>query len=179
MVNRLVEDINRALDNGAYFAALSLALTLPDICGKAKFPTEKSTKKRYISWYDEYIGQYEQCPCDDCKRSNMPYLSGEIIYSLRNSMLHQGTPNINNIDIKDTANHLDEFILLIEPKNELNIYVDSSGIITSYEGNQCTAVTRRYRINLRRLCHILTRATDAYYQANVHLFDFFNYSIMD
>lgn len=49
MVNRLVEDINRALDNDAYFAALSLALTLPDICGKAKYPTEKSTKKRYIS----------------------------------------------------------------------------------------------------------------------------------
>ena len=32
---RLIDDINRALENEAYFAALALALTLPDICGKA------------------------------------------------------------------------------------------------------------------------------------------------
>ena len=58
MLNQLIADINRALDNEAYFSALSLALTLPDICGKAKYPTEKSTRKRYIDWYNEYVGQY-------------------------------------------------------------------------------------------------------------------------
>ena len=34
---RLIDDINRALENEAYFVALALALTLPDICGKAKY----------------------------------------------------------------------------------------------------------------------------------------------
>ena len=116
MLKRLINDVHCALDNNAYFAALSLVLTLPDICGKAKYPTEKSTRKRYIDWYDEYVGQYEQCPCDDCRRNNMPYLSGEIVYSLRNSMLHQGTPNINNSDIRTAANHLDEFVILVDPK---------------------------------------------------------------
>lgn len=179
MLKRLINDVHCALDNNAYFAALSLVLTFPDICGKAKYPTEKSTRKRYIDWYDEYVGQYEQCPCDDCRRNNMPYLSGEIVYSLRNSMLHQGTPNINNSDIRTAANHLDEFVIFVEPKNEFNIYVDSSGILSSYEGEQCTAVKRRYRISLRRLCSILTSATEKYYLSNIHQFNFFNYSIID
>lgn len=63
MVNQLIDDINKALDNNAYFAALSLALTLTDICGKAKYP-DAGNRRRYIDWFDEYIGQYEQCPCE-------------------------------------------------------------------------------------------------------------------
>ena len=179
MLARLIDDINRALDNRAYFAALSLALTLPDICGKAKYPTERNNKKRYIDWFDEYVGQYEQCPCDDCKQANMPYLNGEIVYSLRNSMLHQGTPNIDNRDIKNAAQYLDEFVLHIEPKNEFNVHVDSAGIITSYEGNQIAEVKRRYRINVRRFCFVLSSASIAYYQQHIEQFNFFNFSIID
>ena len=51
--------MNKALDNDCFFSALSLALTLPDICGKAKYPTD-GNKKRFIAWYDEYVGAYEQ-----------------------------------------------------------------------------------------------------------------------
>ena len=52
MVQRIVDDIRAALDHDLYFAALSTALTLPDICGKAEYPNEKSSKKRYIDWYN-------------------------------------------------------------------------------------------------------------------------------
>ena len=31
---------------------------MPDICGKAAYPTERSSRKRYILWYDEEIGKY-------------------------------------------------------------------------------------------------------------------------
>ena len=37
MINRLIDDINKALDAEAYMAALALALTLPDICAKAEY----------------------------------------------------------------------------------------------------------------------------------------------
>ena len=59
MVIRLIQDIRKALENELYFVALSSALTLPDICGKAAYPQEQSSKKRYILWYDEEIGKYE------------------------------------------------------------------------------------------------------------------------
>ncbi|MFR0968762.1 MAG: hypothetical protein ACLSEV_05645 [Coprococcus sp.] len=44
MVQRIVDDIRAALDHDLYFAALSTSLTLPDICGKAEYPNEKSSK---------------------------------------------------------------------------------------------------------------------------------------
>ena len=60
MIIRLVQDIRKALENELYFVAVSSALTLPDICGKAAYPTEQSSRKRYILWYDEEIGKYER-----------------------------------------------------------------------------------------------------------------------
>ncbi|MDY4819768.1 MAG: hypothetical protein SO206_05990, partial [Bacilli bacterium] len=93
MVNELIKEINQCLDNGCVMAGLSLALTLPDICGKAIYPELKKPSVRYIKWFDEYIGQYEHN--NKHMRVGIPYLSGELVYSLRNSILHQGTPNID------------------------------------------------------------------------------------
>ena len=54
MMLRLIDDVNKALEAESYFSALSLVLTFPDICGKAEYPQEKSTAKRYKNWYDEW-----------------------------------------------------------------------------------------------------------------------------
>ena len=35
MILRIIDEIEKALNHDLYFAALNLALTLPDICGKA------------------------------------------------------------------------------------------------------------------------------------------------
>ena len=43
MIDKLINEINEALSHNLYFAALSLALTLPDICGKAEYPEKGST----------------------------------------------------------------------------------------------------------------------------------------
>jgi len=175
MLEQIIDDVDRALDNEAYFAALTLVLTLPDICGKAQYP-ETIGKNRYINWYDENIGKYEKCPCEHCKEVQMPYLSGEVIYSLRNSMLHQGTPNIDNKVIKNTANKIDQFVLVIEKKKPFGIYVDSAGIASS-DFNDIT--TREYRVNVRRLCLIICASAKGYYENNKEKFNFFNYSILD
>lgn len=55
MIEKLIEEIDNALSHDLYFAALSLALTLPDICGRTEHPTANVTA-RYISWYNEYMG---------------------------------------------------------------------------------------------------------------------------
>ena len=60
---------------------LELALTLPDICGKAEYPTDGVTK-RYIKWTNEYISAYEKWN-DSPYGIDMPYLSGEVLYNLR------------------------------------------------------------------------------------------------
>ena len=175
MIDKLVDEINIALSHNLYFAALSLVLTLPDICGRAEYPSA-NVAKRYIKWYNEYIGQYDRCPRDDCKEAQMPYLSGEVVYNLRNSFLHQGTPNIDSSQIKDPSNQLDEFTLVIEKKNEFDIYSDAAGIT---ELNQGEIKHRSYRVNIRRLCLIITLSAKSYYEKNKNKFDFFNYQILD
>lgn len=162
---QLIDDLNKALNAECYYSALSLALTFPDICGKAEYPQE-STSKRYKDWYDMHIGKYEQC-----QNTSMPYLSGEVVYSLRNSLLHQGTPNIDVNKIKDDNNKIDWFNLVLESKNPFDIYCDAAGI---YNGS-----VKTYRVNVRRLCLILSDSAKGYYEANRDKFDFFHFSIID
>lgn len=168
MMLRLIEDVNKALEAGCYFAALTLVLTFPDICGKAEYPQVESTKKRYMNWYDEYIGKFEQCPCEGCQITPMPYLSGEVVYSLRNFLLHQGTPNIDT----DNKNiNIDKFELVIESNKPFDIYGDSSSIINGRE--------RTYRFNVRRLCLIICNTVRFYYKENKDKFYFFKFTLID
>lgn len=169
MVFRLVQDIRKALENELYFVALSSALTLPDICGKAAYPDERSSRKRYILWYDEGIGKYEKSPED---KNNMPYLSGEVIYSLRCSLLHEGNPNMKN-DILRANQPIDHFSLVIEKAKPFDIYSDASAIIEF--GNE---QIRGYRMNVRRICMILCNVAESYYRDNMNKFQF-NYKIID
>lgn len=113
MVEIYVNDIENALKNKSYFSALAMSLALPDICGAAEYPNETSTAKRYIEWYNKYLGEYMS---DD--RGN-PYLSGEIVYNLRNTFLHTGSPNIDSNKIKDEANQLDGFGLILGDGTEM------------------------------------------------------------
>lgn len=159
MLQRLIDDMNKALSANCYLAALSIALMLPDICGKAEYPDLK-VGERYKAWYEEFVGKYEIPPVpegwpDDTK---MPYLSGEVVYSLRNFFLHQGTPNIEPQKIKAEENKIDKFALVIESKNEFDIYSDASGI---WNGS-----IRTYRVNVRRLCLIMGANASAYYEDN-------------
>lgn len=165
MVFRLVQDIRKALENKLYFVALSSALTLPDVCGKAAYPDERSSRKRYILWYDEEIGKYEKYPKD---KYNMPYLSGEVIYSLRCSLLHEGNPNVKNDSLKNNP-PINYFSLVVEEANPFDIYCDSSSI---------TECGREYSMNVRRICMILCDVAESYYKEYKNIFHF-NYEIID
>lgn len=104
------------------WAALAIALTLPDICGKAEYSSACNTR-RYIDWYNKYVAPFECPPSHEgAEPENMPYLSGEVVYNLRNSFLHQGNPNIDNGKIKQKENKIDKFSLVIQSKNDL-IYI--------------------------------------------------------
>ena len=50
-------------------------------------------------------------------------------------MLHQGSPNVNKDKIHKEYNKIDRFVLIKEPKNEFDIYSDSSlnNLVGKYE----------------------------------------------
>lgn len=174
MINELIREINYCLDNNCCMAGLSLALTLPDICGKAMYSNLKlKPSDRYIKWFDEYIGQYEHD--EEHIRVGMPYLSGELVYSLRNSILHQGNPNIDGKKFG-----IIYFELLYQQYEGASVVVRSSEakIIKDERGND-KAVNKKLTVNVRNLCWKLCRLAEICYKENKDKFDFFNYNLVN
>lgn len=168
MVNRLIDEVNKALEHELYMAALCTVLTIPDMCAKAEYP-QLSNKRRYIKWYEELIGKYER----DSEAPNMPYLSGEVVYQLRCSVLHQGTPNIDKNHIREDCCKIDKFIIRVERTKEFGGYADSASYMNTESPN------REYTVNVQRLCMMITRVAKKYYENNKEKFDFINFSIQD
>ena len=125
MVDILVEQINMSLKNNCYMTAIVTAITLPDICGKAKYPKLKS-KQRYVKWYNEYIGEYEKNPFQS---DDMPYLNGEIVWKLRCSLLHEGNANLKK---EDTG--IDFFELLWQGCERCSYVIDRALVQKNEDG---------------------------------------------
>lgn len=157
MVELYVNDIENALKNKSYFSALAMSLALPDICGAAEYPNETSTAKRYIEWYNKYLGEYMS---DD--RGN-PYLSGEIVYNLRNTFLHTGSPNIDSNKIKDEANQLDGFGLILGDGTEMCMTLFIKFSIVKL---------RAMIVDVKYLCKTICDRSLWYYKNNTNKFHF-------
>lgn len=97
-----IEDIEHALEAKTYLAALALALTLPDICGKIAYPHIKGNGERYIKWFDEYLTQYDYPPDFDERLK----FDGKKCWKLRCAFLHEGSigqlPGIDKFELSIT-----------------------------------------------------------------------------
>lgn len=161
-VEIFIKDIRKALDNDCLWAALSLSLSIPDICGKIKYPTEKS-RDRFIKWFDEYLGQYEKCPTKE-DEIEMPYLSGELFFQLRCAFFHEGT---NNVEGNKTSFGLESFQFIICEKHYPEIYADSISASTPEwyynDGTKKTGKTSyTMEINIRNICNKIIWVTEAF-----------------
>lgn len=88
-LHHLLREINLCLDNECYFAALSSALILPDICGdifKHKHP-DKITGRAYDDWCNIWLRPYLPS-LSSWQFEKSPW--GTIIYKLRCGILHNG-----------------------------------------------------------------------------------------
>ena len=149
MITRYVREIEISLENRCYFVALALTLTLPDICGAAEYPAETSVGKRYINWYNKYIGDAEQ---KERSSDTDSYLSGEVVYNLRNTFLHQGNPTINKDKIKAPENHFDKFILILGDGTKIR------EIKTQFDIANGAATFRAMSIDITYLCREICAA---------------------
>lgn len=172
MIGELIREIKYCLDNGCCMAALSLVLILPDICGKAIYSDLKPSE-RYIKRFDEYIGQYEHVEKHDTL--GIPYLSGKLVYSLRNSVLHQGNPNI---DCEKFG--IIYFELLYQQYEHAHLFSSSYKItiINDENGNE-RIVNKKFTVNIRDLCWKICSLSEVCYREDRDKFDFFNYNLVD
>lgn len=152
MIDRLINEINIALNNGLYLSALISALTLPDVCGKAEYPKE-NTGDRYKNWYDTYVND-----------RNLP---SETVYRLRCDLLHEGSVEMRDRDQVKFKLMTNQFTQQIG----LDFCFDVS--ITHADGSNDHIV----KIYVGYLCTAICRAAQSYYQSNKEKFSFLNYEI--
>lgn len=93
-MQEILNEIKAAKNHKLYRAALALALTLPDICGKVAFPSEVNNGKRYIKWFDDHVYPI-------CKVNVKIDFNGESCYHLRCAVLHSGNLKLEKDKIKD------------------------------------------------------------------------------
>lgn len=171
LIDQIAHEIRAALSHGLYLSALALALTLPDTCGKAEYPGENQNNKRYKQWCNQYVITDR---CDSPYSNDMPYLNEDIIYSLRNSLLHQSTPNVDTKKIHEERCKIDVFNLVVGESHSAN----GDSCMVSY-GKERKIVHRELSIYVSHLCYVLCTAAESYYKNNKEKFDFIQYPIVD
>lgn len=158
MIERLVKEIYTGLQNKCYISALTTALTLPDICGKAKYPNDNTTK-RYKQWLDDYV----------CTKQPFGlHADAEIIYNLRCCLLHEGNPSIDKEKCK-----IKKFALMAR-ENSSHIVTESKCVREDPDGSM---ICEYYNVDIRFLCEKICETALEYYQSNKELFNFFDYRI--
>ncbi len=81
-MEEIFDEIQGALDAGFPYAAIMLALALPDVCASLALPSEAKEKSgvtsRYIKWYNDNVADHLQ------------FLTAEDCFSLRCGVVHSG-----------------------------------------------------------------------------------------
>ena len=170
MINRIIEELNVCLNNNCLLVALNMALTLPDICGKAEYPKIEKNGVRYYKWYNKYILKYEKTKITP----NNFYLNGEIVWSLRNNTLHQATFNFDNDKIK-----FEDYELLFQDPNRAVLIGDYSISEICEEGQKNSKVVKKFlSISVLDLICKICHYAKIYYENNKEKFDFLKYKIV-
>ena len=91
-VSELITAVRQALANKNWFAALTVVLTLPDICAKIDGSFGDLSSIRYPAWYEKYVVK----PVCEEKQVTTAYdfFSANDCYALRCAFLHEGNMNI-------------------------------------------------------------------------------------
>jgi hypothetical protein len=74
----ILSDIQSCLNNGMYYAAITVALTLPEVCAALEASNGRGSSEKYKTWYNTYLADL------------YPLISDDFCYSLRCSVVHQG-----------------------------------------------------------------------------------------
>jgi len=91
-MKRFTTAIRAAADAENWYAALSMALSLPDVCGRLEQPSVGS-KKRYVAWFQKWIEPKYTLRIGHPGTLHV-FLCGEDCYALRCSYHHEGGGNI-------------------------------------------------------------------------------------
>jgi hypothetical protein len=115
-MKRFTNAIANSLKDQNWYAALTLALTLPDACGRMEDPGVGS-EARYTAWWDKYMLHHYRHPVGP-KRKLHTFLGGRDAYALRCAYLHEGSADIINQRARDALTNFH----FVAPKQGLTVH---------------------------------------------------------
>lgn len=119
--------VRQAVSEHNWYAALSLALIIPDICGRLDNP-HLSTQDRYVYWYNRWL--LHKYSANIAKRGLHVFLSGNDCYALRCSFTHEGREDISEQRAREVLANF----AFSTPHPQINIH--------------CQQVDRRLQLNV-------------------------------
>jgi hypothetical protein len=104
-MKNLLYALKRCVHDRNWYGAITIALTLPDICGSIDSPGKNNSEKRSVAWFDRYVGHAYMIEVNGVKAV---FMTGRDCYALRCAALHQGTFDVSDQRARDVV---DRFIL--------------------------------------------------------------------
>src|SRR5699024_7312263 len=161
-MNNLIVAVRESLVAKNYISALTIALILPDICGKFLYPEitgRGSVGKRYEKWYDEYIYKYEN-PKEYSEEDKTDLLDGHIIYKLRCKLMHEGSLDIDeNLRRKYNLNE-NQYLHFIITNSEVDSYLKLS------HNDETSEANLEIRLSVVNLCEKICAVAENIYKEN-------------
>jgi hypothetical protein len=96
-VNRFSSAVRQAVEDKNWFAALYLALTMPDVCGALENPTA-SNGVRYRSWFERYLAPVNTATIGG---REVIFMTPADCWALRCSILHEGSDEVSKQKARD------------------------------------------------------------------------------
>lgn len=103
-MKELINSVRISLKTKNWYAALFVALALPDICSKLEYPNSKSSQGRYVTWFNKYLSN-KYIHEVGCNHQTHVFLTGEDCYALRCACLHEGSDEITEQTCQQVLNN--------------------------------------------------------------------------
>ena len=128
-MQHFINATRKAVEQSNWYAALALALTMPDICGRIENPSKDSrSQARFVDWYDRFLLKRYQAIVGGAPHT---FLCGSDCYALRCAFLHQGEFGIDGQTARQALEHLHfiapcqgSFVHMNQTNNVLQLQVD-------------------------------------------------------
>lgn len=173
-----IHDVEAALKAECWHAALALALTIPDICGRVYTASEKNRKNRYrySKWFDDFVNlKYGRYRFPDGEKH---YFNGELCYFLRCAFLHSGNSDVDYCDEVEDTTYKTTIELSFRGTSISAWYVDDKGEQTTVESEEGSSIIE---ISIVELCENICFVAKQFYlgHPNRELFNDYCVEIMD
>ena len=143
-MKEIIDDINKALDSEAWYSALALAISLPDICAFIE-TGENGSKRRFIRWFEANLPNY------------LRFLSGSDCYALRCAYLHQGHEDTRSQNAQD----LIERYYFVAPKKGWTVHFNRLGTVLQLQvdvfSKDISAAALKWWDNIEKSSEVETR----------------------